>query len=239
VSLDSVVCTTAWLPRVGDDRRRLALHAGLVPLPGGHHALWSAEHPRRQRDRVGPEVEERAARQVGAHDPVLAREPLAVLGEHGPDLAQHAGVERCASREPTATTSCRLWMQHDEFDFACAFFTINAGFSEPKPLQVPRPPIMNAGGSGRGREYAAQYADMVFIHVQDDTDLSSAAAQVKLIKDLARDRYGREAAVWTQGYVVCRPTNRPGGSRRSESPPGHVRGALRVWGGRPPCSTHI
>jgi alkanesulfonate monooxygenase SsuD/methylene tetrahydromethanopterin reductase-like flavin-dependent oxidoreductase (luciferase family) len=67
---------------------------------------------------------------------------------------------------------------------------------------------MNAGGSPRGQRFAAQYSDMIFIHVQDDVDLSSAAEQVDRVKTLARDEFGRDVQVWTQSFVVCRETER-------------------------------
>ena len=102
----------------------------------------------------------------------------------------------------------RLWTETDEFDFDGEFFHVRGGFSEPKPLQRPTPPIMNAGGSPRGQRFAAQYSDMIFIHVQDDVDLSSAAEQVDRVKTLARDEFGRDVQVWTQSFVVCRETER-------------------------------
>src|SRR5207248_11476589 len=42
----------------------------------------------------------------------------------------------------------RLWTEHDEWDFEGTYFRIERGFLEPKPLQQPHPPIMNAGRSG-------------------------------------------------------------------------------------------
>ena len=36
------------------------------------------------------------------------------------------------------------------------------GFHQPKPIQKPFPPIMNAGSSATGARFAAKYADMVF-----------------------------------------------------------------------------
>ena len=35
-----------------------------------------------------------------------------------------------------------------EFDFEGRYFSAKNLWSEPKPLQLPMPPIMNAGGSG-------------------------------------------------------------------------------------------
>jgi dimethylsulfone monooxygenase len=98
-----------------------------------------------------------------------------------------------------------LWREREEFDYKGEFFTVNGGYSEPKPLQQPRPPIMNAGGSGRGMDFAARNCDVLFAYVQDDEDLSDAKAAVDRVKDLAQS-YGRSVQVWTQAYVVCRET---------------------------------
>ncbi|WP_159080506.1 LLM class flavin-dependent oxidoreductase [Nocardia suismassiliense] len=95
-----------------------------------------------------------------------------------------------------------LWAE-DEFDFDGDFFTIRRGFSEPKP--VGRPPIMNAGGSERGRLYAARYADMAFVLLTGD-DLASQREQVQSLKRLARDEFDRDIQVWTSAYLVCRDT---------------------------------
>ena len=41
----------------------------------------------------------------------------------------------------------RLWSQHEEFDLDGKFFHSRGAFSEPKPIQDPRPPLMSAGSS--------------------------------------------------------------------------------------------
>jgi alkanesulfonate monooxygenase SsuD/methylene tetrahydromethanopterin reductase-like flavin-dependent oxidoreductase (luciferase family) len=102
----------------------------------------------------------------------------------------------------------RLWTEDAEFDHTGEFFEIRGGYSEPKPLQRPLPPIMNAGGSPRGQRFAAQHSDMIYIHVQDDSDLRSAKGQVDRVKTLAQEEFGREVQVWTQSFVVCRETER-------------------------------
>jgi hypothetical protein len=56
--------------------------------------LRLAEHPRRERQRVGAQVEQRAAGEVVAQDAVGVGEPLAVVREHGPYVAEHAVVEQ-------------------------------------------------------------------------------------------------------------------------------------------------
>lgn len=94
-----------------------------------------------------------------------------------------------------------LWTREDEFDFEGKYFKINRGFSMPKPLQRPLPPIMNAGGSGIGQRFAAKYADMAFILVQRH-DLESTKRQIAAYRDLARNEFGREIQVWCSAYVV-------------------------------------
>ena len=94
-----------------------------------------------------------------------------------------------------------LWERGDEFDFAGKYFTIKRGFSMPKPIQRPRPPIMNAGGSKRGQHFAAKHADMAFVILQSH-DLEQSKRQIAEYRDLARTEYGRDIQIWSYGYVV-------------------------------------
>ena len=59
----------------------------------------------------------------------------------------------------------RLWTEDELFDFEGEFYRIGGGQLLPKPIQKPRPPFMNAGGSERGRHFAAKYCDVAFIVV--------------------------------------------------------------------------
>jgi FMNH2-dependent dimethyl sulfone monooxygenase len=95
----------------------------------------------------------------------------------------------------------RLWQSDVAFDHHGPFFDIVSGVSAPKPVQAPRPPIMNAGGSPRGMRFAAEHADMCFLLVKGE-EPSSIEAQVNEYKHLARDEFGREVQVWTTAYVV-------------------------------------
>jgi len=67
----------------------------------------------------------------------------------------------------------KLWTDDEEFDYAGKFFTIEKGFHQPKPLQRPHPPIMNAGSSRIGTSFAAtekearEYAHY-YIHEKGD-----------------------------------------------------------------------
>lgn len=99
----------------------------------------------------------------------------------------------------------KLWTEKEEFDFHGEFFDVVGGVSTPKPVQKPRPPVMNAGGSPRGREFAAEHADLCFVNITSE-DAEGIREQVDGYRDLARDKFGREVQVWTNTFVVQRDT---------------------------------
>ena len=101
----------------------------------------------------------------------------------------------------------RLWTTEGEFDYTGRFFRVEKGFHEPKPVQRPGPPIMNAGRSGTGNRFAVKYADMVFTSFWETAD-AGRAAQVAGLRRMAREEFGREIQVWTTGFVLCRPTEK-------------------------------
>ena len=100
----------------------------------------------------------------------------------------------------------RLWTEPEAFDFAGDFFNGTALWSQPKPLQSPRPPVMNAGSSTLGQAFSAQHADMNFVMLRQK-DPDSDAAQVTGLKTLAAE-HGRRSQCWIHGYVVCRESER-------------------------------
>lgn len=98
----------------------------------------------------------------------------------------------------------RLWQEPAGFDITGEFFTAPDCRAEPKPLQLPRPPIMSAGVSPAGRRFAAKHADMNFIlapalaHVRDT---------VQDIHRIAADDYARTVEVWGNAAIFCRATS--------------------------------
>ncbi len=100
----------------------------------------------------------------------------------------------------------KLWSHAGEFDFDGEYFHSKNAWSEPKPVQKPFPPIMNAGGSELGRKFAASVADMNFV-ILARHDFEGGKAQVDSLKAMARAA-GREVQVWIHVYVVCRPTQK-------------------------------
>jgi alkanesulfonate monooxygenase SsuD/methylene tetrahydromethanopterin reductase-like flavin-dependent oxidoreductase (luciferase family) len=99
----------------------------------------------------------------------------------------------------------RAWVETDEFDFDGRFFKVVRASSMPKPLQQPRPPIMNAGGSPRGMRFACQHADLCFVILRSD-DPAVWRRQINEYKRTARDEFGRAVQVWTYCPVVQRDT---------------------------------
>jgi alkanesulfonate monooxygenase SsuD/methylene tetrahydromethanopterin reductase-like flavin-dependent oxidoreductase (luciferase family) len=100
----------------------------------------------------------------------------------------------------------RLWSQPDLFDYAGRFFNLKGAGSYPKPLQQPRPPIMNAGNSDVGQRWAARHSDMMFTAAPTG-DYAAVKAKVDHIRAIAAE-YGRDVQVWMSSSVVVRPTER-------------------------------
>jgi len=94
-----------------------------------------------------------------------------------------------------------MWGAEGEFDYEGKFYKVNKGFMEPKPIQRPFPPIMNAGGSERGRHFTAKNCDVAFVQFASH-DVEASRAQVERYHQLAREEYNREIQVWTFAYVV-------------------------------------
>jgi FMNH2-dependent dimethyl sulfone monooxygenase len=97
-----------------------------------------------------------------------------------------------------------LWTREDEFDYNGKYLQVKKGYSLPKPVQRPFPPLMGAGGSERGRHFAAKHCDLAFVFLQAGTELDQRKAIVDGYRDLARKEYGREIQIWTNAYVVQR-----------------------------------
>ena len=96
----------------------------------------------------------------------------------------------------------RLWDEDEEFDLEGTYFQATRAISAPKPLQRPRPPIMSAGSSPAGCDFAATHADVCFAVADSPAALREL---VDSIKQRAADR-SREVAVWTQVGILCGET---------------------------------
>jgi alkanesulfonate monooxygenase SsuD/methylene tetrahydromethanopterin reductase-like flavin-dependent oxidoreductase (luciferase family) len=94
-----------------------------------------------------------------------------------------------------------LWSREEDFDYEGKFLRVNKGFAMPKPVQKPFPALMNAGGSEKGRHFAAKYCDIAFL-VLTSHNLDDGRAQLEAYRRLAREEYGRELQIWGNCYVV-------------------------------------
>jgi len=97
------------------------------------------------------------------------------------------------------------WEADADFDWSDDFFTVRNARCTPKPVGRTLPPIMNAGSSDDGRDFAARNCDVLFTVM---VDLASGADTVRQWQRIARERYARELGIFTTTYVVCRPTRR-------------------------------
>jgi dimethylsulfone monooxygenase len=100
-----------------------------------------------------------------------------------------------------------LWTRQEDFDYDGKFLHVKKGFAMPKPIQQPYPALMNAGGSGKGRHFAAKYVDMAFVVLQSH-EVEAGKAQIDAFRKLAREEYGRDLQIWTNGYVVQADTQK-------------------------------
>ncbi|MEL7028942.1 MAG: LLM class flavin-dependent oxidoreductase [Pseudomonadota bacterium] len=97
----------------------------------------------------------------------------------------------------------KLWTETDPFDWNGKYFNLKGVYSDPKPRRGV-PPIVNAAGSGEGREFATRNANFLFTPA---IDLERSQGEIQELKDLASSK-GREIDVLTFGMVVCRPTQK-------------------------------
>jgi dimethylsulfone monooxygenase len=65
-------------------------------------------------------------------------------------------------------------------------------------------PIINAAGSGEGRQFAVRNANFLFTPA---IDLSRSKPEIQELKDQAKS-VGRSVEVLTFSHVVCRPTEK-------------------------------
>ena len=75
-------------------------------------------------------------------------------------------------------------------------------FTDPGSLQRPRPTVMAAGFSRKGRDFAAQAADVLFTLV---SEIEQIPGMVQNVRDYA-SKYDRNIGLYTQAQIVCRPT---------------------------------
>jgi alkanesulfonate monooxygenase SsuD/methylene tetrahydromethanopterin reductase-like flavin-dependent oxidoreductase (luciferase family) len=96
-----------------------------------------------------------------------------------------------------------LWSREGTFDWDGKYFKLTGVHSDPKPV-LGRPPIVNAAGSGQGRDFAVRNADFLFTPT---IDLVRSTAEVADLHAKAAAN-GSDVDVLTFSHIVCRPTER-------------------------------
>ena len=97
----------------------------------------------------------------------------------------------------------KLWTEEGSFDFISDHFSSLDVEAYPKPVQGPRPALINAGNSPAGMEFSARNVDVNFAAL--DT-VETMGGYTEKLKTMAREKYKRDIMAMTYGLVVCRPT---------------------------------
>lgn len=117
----------------------------------------------------------------------------------GNPMLEHDDRFTCA--EEWLSIVKRLWTEDEEFDHVGKYYKIEKGYLQPKPIQKPYPPLMNAGGSERGRHFAAKNCDIAYVAFPEYS-FDECKRHVDAYRKLAREEYGRHLQVWALAYIV-------------------------------------
>ncbi|MBP1884366.1 LLM class flavin-dependent oxidoreductase [Sinorhizobium mexicanum] len=94
-----------------------------------------------------------------------------------------------------------LWAGDKPASFKGNYLAIDEAWSDPKPLQQPRPLMMNAGGSDQGKQFVGKHCDIAFIRTESHERMKAQAAAYR---SYVKETHGRDIQIWIQGYVVQR-----------------------------------
>jgi FMNH2-dependent dimethyl sulfone monooxygenase len=113
--------------------------------------------------------------------------------------------ERYAVADEFTTLMKHLWTSEAPIDFEGEYFQAYGASIAPKPVRRPRPPLMNAGQSGPGFDFACRHADWVFVspssgRLEDYSELVSRAHRIA-------GGYGRTVHVAASCYCVMEDTD--------------------------------
>lgn len=96
----------------------------------------------------------------------------------------------------------KLWKEENYFDWEGNYFNLKHVKGDPRPIN--EIPILNAAGSGQGRDFAINNANFLFTPA---IDLERSKDEVKELKAKA-ERNGRDVNVLTFSHIICRPTEK-------------------------------
>ncbi len=113
----------------------------------------------------------------------------------------------------------KIWTSETPFDWDGEHYRLRHVLGSPRP-RYGRPPVMNAGSSPQGRDFALRNADYLFTVL---TDLDNAADEVATIQALASEQT-QFRGVFTTAHVVCRPSR-----AEAEDYYAHYAGEMADW----------
>jgi len=132
-----------------------------------------------------------------------------VMGWVTPELAmfgeQRQQEDRYAFGQEWIDYVLQLWGEKGSFEHHGTYFDGVNLESYPKPVQAPRPLLINAGNSKSGIDFSARNVDINFASL--DT-LENMATYTKSLRTKARDEYDRDISTMTYGLVVVRDTEK-------------------------------
>lgn len=120
----------------------------------------------------------------------------------GYELKEHS--DRFELAEEWIDAFDKLWTAEKSFDYAGKNYNLKGAISQPKGVQS-RPFLLNAGQSGRGREFAAKNCDVAFISSKNP-EIPAMKASVDAYRSEARTKFDKEIKIWVSAYVVQRDT---------------------------------
>ncbi|SDF89034.1 LLM class flavin-dependent oxidoreductase [Klenkia brasiliensis] len=111
--------------------------------------------------------------------------------------------ERYAFGQEWIDYAVKLWTEEGSFDVDGKYFNGMDVEAYPKPVQGPRPALINAGNSKAGIEFSARNVDVNFASL--DT-LENVQTYTSTLKEKARTEHQRDIQTMTYGLIVCRDT---------------------------------
>ncbi len=123
----------------------------------------------------------------------------------GIDLMEHD--QRYVYLEEWLKLLRRLWTDPNEFDYDSKYFHMKKAISRPQPLQKGGIPIMNAAQSPTGMRFSAKNSDIGLISPHGATP-ADWKPEIDNYKRMAREEFGREIQLWTNGAIVQRDTQK-------------------------------
>jgi alkanesulfonate monooxygenase SsuD/methylene tetrahydromethanopterin reductase-like flavin-dependent oxidoreductase (luciferase family) len=96
----------------------------------------------------------------------------------------------------------RLWTETEEIDFEGEFIKVKGAVSAPKPMQSPRPLVMNAGQSEEGLNFAVTNADMIFLNPTNEQVLKANIAHARA----NAEKLGKQVSIWANLDIICKST---------------------------------